>query len=276
MTQIVSCGSDIPVDRSIRSRQQAIWASGDFSVIGATLQIVGELLTEAADVRSGHDVLDVAAGSGNATLAAARRFARVTSCDYVPAFLERGRQRAEAEGFGGVAFDVADAEALPYRDASFDIVLSTFGVMFASDHERAAHEIWRVCRKGGRIALANWTPSGFVGQLFRLVGKHVPPLPGAQAPALWGTDAHLRSLFPNAARIDVMIRTFAFRYRSAEHWVEVFRDHYGPIHSAFARLAPNGRAALEADLISLLRSFDTGGPDGLVVPAEYAEIVIAN
>ena len=180
MTNVMSCETAIPADRAraVKARQQAMWASGDFAVIGATLQIVGELLSEAADVRAAHKVLDVAAGSGNATLAAARRFASVTSTDYVPALLERGRRRAEAEGFADVAFEVADAEALPYADASFDVVLSTFGVMFAPDHQRAAAELMRVCRPGGRIGLANWTPAGFLGQLLRLVAEYVPPAPG--------------------------------------------------------------------------------------------------
>src|SRR6187401_266333 len=153
---------------AIKQKQQATWASGDFAVVGTTLQIVGESLAEAIDIRAGERVLDVAAGNGNATLAAARRFARVTSTDYVPALLERGRRRAEADGLD-VTFEVADAEALPYPDAGFDVVLSTFGVMFAPDHEQAAAEMMRVCRPGGRIGLASWTPAGFVGQLFRVV-----------------------------------------------------------------------------------------------------------
>ena len=203
MTNVLSCDTAIPADRSraIKARQQKMWASGDFAVIGATLQIVGESLNEAADVRALHRVLDVAAGNGNATLAAARRFASVTSTDYVPALLERGRRRAEAEGFSNVTFEVADAEALPYPDASFDVVLSTFGVMFAPDHQRAAAELTRVCRPGGRIGLANWTPSGFLGQLLRLIAQYVSPTPGVQSPLLWGTDAHIRELFRGAAAI---------------------------------------------------------------------------
>ena len=200
MTNVMSCDTAIPTERTraIKVRQQAMWASGDFSVIGATLQIVGELLNEAADVRARHKVLDVAAGSGNATLAAARRFASVTSTDYVPALLERGRRRADAEGFTGITFEVADAEVLPYPDASFHVVLSTFGVMFAPDHQRAAAELTRVCMPGGRIGLANWTPTGFLGQLLRLIAQYVPPAPGAQSPLLWGTEAHVRELFAGA------------------------------------------------------------------------------
>ena len=260
--------------RAIRQRQQATWASGDFSVIGVTLQIVGESLNEAADVRSNHRVLDVAAGSGNASIAAARRFATVTSTDYVPALLEHGRQRAAADGLTNVWFELADAEALPYPDDSFDVVLSTFGVMFAPDHERAAAELARVCRPGGRIGLANWTPSGFLGQLFRLIGSYVPPAAGVSSPLLWGTEAHVKSLFPGVTWIEHTVRNFAFRYRSAGHWVEVFRTFYGPVHMAFMSLDADRQAALEADLIALLRSLDQGGPDGLVVQGEYLETVI--
>jgi SAM-dependent methyltransferase len=276
MTNVISCDTAIPADRAraIKARQQAMWASGDFAVIGATLQIVGELLNEAVDVRAIHRVLDVAAGSGNATLAAARRFATVTSTDYVPALLERGRRRADAEGFANVTFAMADAEALPYPDASFDVVLSTFGVMFAPDHQRAAAELMRVCSPGGRIGLANWTPTGFLGQLLRLIAEYVPPTPGVQSPLLWGTDAHVRELFPGAAKIEHTTRMFAFRYRSPEHWVEVFRNFYGPTHTAFLALDADDHAALEADLVSLLRSQDQGGGNGLVVPGEYLETVV--
>jgi ubiquinone/menaquinone biosynthesis C-methylase UbiE len=276
MTNMVSCNPAVTPDfwGSVKSRQQAMWGSGDYAVIGATLQIVGELLTEAADVRAMDRVLDVAAGSGNATLAAARRFAVVTSTDYVPALLDRGRQRAEAEGFANVTFEHADAEALPYRDASFDVVLSTFGVMFAPDHARTAAELLRVCKPGGRIGLASWTPAGFLGRLFRLIGQYVPPIPGVRSPLLWGTDAHLRELFPGAATIEHTTRMFAFRYQSAEHWVYMFRSFYGPVHKAFAALEPDRQAALESDLVALLRSFDRGGPGALVVPGEYLETVI--
>jgi len=276
MTRVMTCETAVPSDRAraIKARQQAMWASGDFAVIGATLPIVGEQLAEAADVRAGHRVLDVAAGSGTATLAAARRFATVTSTDYVPALLERGRRRAQAEGFANVAFEIADVEALPYPDASFDIVLSTFGAMFAPDHQRTAAELTRVCRCGGRIGLASWTPTGFLGELLRLVARHVPPIPGVESPVLWGADAHIGGLFPGAGRIVHATRSFAFRYRSAHHWVQVFRDFYGPTHTAFLALEPDGQAALEADLVALLRSHDVGGPDGLVVHAEYLETVI--
>jgi len=264
------------VDRlaAIKSRQQKTWASGDFAVIGVTLQIVGELLAEAANVEATDRVLDVAAGNGNATLAAARRFATVTSTDYVPALLDRGRRRADADGFVDVTFEIADAEALPYPDATFDVVLSTFGVMFAPDHVRAARELSRVCTPGGRIGLASWTPTGFLGQLFRLVGKYVPPAPGIQSPLLWGTEAHLQQLFPTAATIEHTTRAFTFRYRSPEHFVDVFRRFYGPVHQAFLALDEYSQAALEDELTGLLRSLNFGGATSLVVPGEYLETVI--
>lgn len=276
MTSVMSHDPAVNQERSpsVKARQQAMWASGDFAVVGTTLQIVGELLCEGVDIRAGERVIDVAAGNGNATLAAARRFASVTSTDYVPALLDRGRQRADAEGLD-VTFEVADAEALPYPDASFDVALSTFGVMFAPDHEKAASELARVCRPGGRIGLASWTPTGFLGQLFRVVAGHVPPMPGVRSPLLWGTEAHIQDLFTGAATITQTARHFAFRYRSPEHWVDVFRTYYGPVHKAFAALDASHQAALEADLLALLRKSDRGGAAGLVVPAEYLETVIA-
>jgi ubiquinone/menaquinone biosynthesis C-methylase UbiE len=258
---------------AIKTRQQAMWASGDFAVIGTTLQIVGEVLCESIDLHAGARVLDVAAGNGNATLAAARRFTAVTSTDYVPALLERGQRRAEAEGLD-VVFQVADAEALPYEADSFDVVLSTFGVMFAPRHANAAAEMMRVCRPGGRIGLASWTPQGFLGQLLRVVSKHVPPPAGVPSPILWGTDAHLRGLFAGAAAMSHVSRHFAFRYRSAEHMVDVFRTFYGPVHKAFLALEPDGQAALETDIIELMNRVNSGGSAGLVLQAEYLETII--
>jgi ubiquinone/menaquinone biosynthesis C-methylase UbiE len=272
----VTCGTAIASGyfRAVKARQQAMWASGDFAVIGTTLQIVGEQLSEAADVRAVHRVLDVAGGNGNATLAAARRFASVTSTDYVPALLERGRRRAEADGFDHIRFDVADAEALPYRDASFDVVLSTFGAMFAPDHQRAAAEMLRVCRPGGRIGLASWTPAGFLGDVFRLVARYVPPSSGGQSPLLWGTEAHLQQLFPGISKAEHTVRQFVFRYRSPEHWLDVFRRFYGPTHTAFMTLEVDQAADLEQALLTLLRSRDSGGGEGFVASAEYLETVI--
>jgi ubiquinone/menaquinone biosynthesis C-methylase UbiE len=273
MTTATTTATTGPDLAAVKTKQQAMWASGDFAVIGTTLQIVGESVCEAVDLRAGERVLDVAAGNGNATLAAARRFAEVTSTDYVPALLEGGRRRAEAEGLV-VRFEGADAENLPYADASFDVILSTYGVMFAPDHQRSAQELMRVCRPGGRIGLACWTPAGFLGDLFRTIAKHVPPVPGVQSPLLWGTDAHLQTLFAGVKKIENTPRFFNFRYKSAEHFVEIFRTFYGPTHKAFLALDAAGQAALEADMLALLRSRDIGGGGGLVVPAEYLETVI--
>jgi SAM-dependent methyltransferase len=259
---------------AVKQRQQAAWASGDFAVIGTTLQIVGETLCEAVDLRAGERVLDVAAGNGNATLAAARRFAEVTSTDYVPALLERGRVRAEAERLPAT-FREADAEDLPFPGASFDVVLSTYGVMFTPDQDRAAAEMARVCRPGGRIGLANWTPGGFIGELFKVIGRYVPPPAGLRSPALWGTKERLDELFGRkASSITTTRRDFNFRYRSAAHWVELFRTFYGPVNRAFLALDPPRQGELEADLLGLLGRFDRGGPAGLIVPSEYLEVVV--
>jgi SAM-dependent methyltransferase len=259
---------------AIKQRQQATWSSGDYAAIGTTLQIVGETLAEAADIRAGQLVLDVAAGNGNATLAAARRHARVTSTDYVQALLDKGRARASAENLPA-QFQLADAEALPFGDATFDVVLSTFGVMFTPDHRRAAGEMLRVLRPGGRIALANWTPGGFIGRLFKVIGAHVPPPAGLQSPALWGTEPHIVELFgAKAAQICCERRNFNFRYRSSAHFVQVFRDWYGPTHKAFGALDANGALSLARDITALLDACNVAGPDSLVVPSEYLEIVV--
>jgi ubiquinone/menaquinone biosynthesis C-methylase UbiE len=259
---------------AIKAKQRATWASGDFSIIGTTLQIVGESLCEAVDLRSGSKVLDVAAGNGNCSLAAARRFCDVTSTDYVPALLEDGRRRAEAERLP-IAFQEADAEALPFRDESFDVVLSSFGVMFTPNHTRAASELLRVCRREGRIGLANWTPRGFIGRLFAVVGRHVPPPPGLTPPSRWGLEDHLDDLFrASASDIHTTYRDFVFRYRSPEHWVEVFRTWYGPVQKAFAGLSADGQHRLEQDLISLINDFNSSGDSTMVVPSEYVEVVV--
>lgn len=259
---------------ALKARQQGAWSSGDYAVIGTTLQIVGEQLCEAADLRSGWTVLDVAAGNGNATLAAARRGCAVVSTDYVPALLERGRERAQAERLA-VEFRQADAEALPFADASFDAVLSTFGVMFTPDQDKAAAEMLRVCRPGGRVGLANWTPEGFIGQLFRTMAGHLPPPAGVRSPALWGTEARLAELFESgAADIAVTRRTFAFRYHSPEQWLEVFRTWYGPVLKAFAALEAPTQAALTTDLLALVDRFNRSGDTTMVVPSEYLEVVV--
>ena len=264
-----------PVDfAALKTRQQLAWGTGDYAVIGTTLQIVGESLAEASDLKTDERVLDVAAGNGNATLAAARRGCLVTSTDYVPALLQRGAERARAERLE-VQFQAADAEALPFEDASFDAVVSTFGVMFSPDHAKAASELARVCRPGGRIGLANWTPSGFIGQLFKTLGRHVPPPAGVSSPALWGTESHVKALFgERAADFAIHPRVFKFRYRSAEHFIEVFRTWYGPVHKAFASLSDEKAAALDGDLATLMNTLNTAGPGSLVVPSEYLEIVV--
>ena len=259
---------------AIKTRQQAAWSAGDYAVIGTTLQIVGEQLAEACDIRFDQTVLDVAAGNGNATLAAARRGGIVTSTDYVGSLLERGAERARAEHLQ-VKFEVADVEALPYADASFDAVLSTFGVMFAPDHAKAASEMARVCKPGGRIGLANWTPESLVGQMFKVLGRHLPPPAGVQSPSLWGTEKHLQSLFGDrAASIECTPRHFNFRYRSAAHFLDVFRTWYGPVHKAFAALPTDGAAALERDLTELLERHNKGGVNSFVAPSEYLEVVV--
>jgi SAM-dependent methyltransferase len=259
---------------AVKTRQQGAWSAGDYAVVGTTLQIVGESLCEALDLRAGEKVLDVAAGNGNATLAAARRWAEVVSTDYVEALLERGRARAGAEGLP-VKFEQADAEKLPYADASFDVVISTFGVMFTPDQERAAAEMTRVCKPGGRIGLANWTPGSFIGEVFKLIGRYIPPPTGLKSPALWGTETRLRELFGQRIdRIAIEPRHFAFRYRSPAHWVQVFRMYYGPMHKAFAALDPAKQNSLAADLIALAERFNRATDGSLVAPSEYLEVVI--
>ena len=266
---------NVPTDlNGLKTRQQAAWASGDYAVIGTTLQIVGEQLAEACDLRTDERVLDVAAGNGNAALAAARRGCIVTSTDYVGTLLERGAERARAERLEA-AFEVADAEALPFDDASFDAVLSTFGVMFSPDQSRAAAEQARVCRSGGRIGMTNWTPEGFIGQVFKTLGRYLPPPAGVQPPSRWGVEANLHTLFgETASAISVTPRVFNFRYRSAAHFIEVFRTWYGPIHKAFAALPADGALALERDLTELLTRMNRAGTASLIVPSEYLEVIV--
>lgn len=268
----VQLTSPLPDYAAIKLKQQATWASGDYAVVGTTLQIVGERLVEAVDIHAGEKVLDVAAGNGNATLAAARQFADVTSSDYVADLLERGKERAHAERLN-VRFAQADVEDLPFDDNQFDIVLSTFGVMFAPNHRQSANEMSRVVRSGGRIGLANWTPEGFIGQLFKTIGKYVPPPAGVQSGALWGTAAHLRDLFPGH-QVEAVSRIFNFRYKSAAHFIEVFRNFYGPTHKAFGSLDADKQAGLAADITALVLRLNRGGDDALVVPSEYLEAVV--
>lgn len=259
---------------AVKQRQHGAWSSGDYAVVGTTLQIVGEQLCEAIDLRAGSKVLDVAAGNGNATLAAARRWCDVTSTDYVPALLKRGQERAAAEHLN-VEFREADAEALPFADATFDVVLSTFGVMFTPDQDKAASELARVCRSGGKIGLANWTPEGFIGQLFKTIGRHLPPPAGVKSPALWGTAARLEEMFGSqASEIAAEPRIFVFRYRSPDHWLDIFKTFYGPTLKAFAALDESGQAALKRDLLALLGEFNHADDGTIVVHSEYLEAVI--
>ncbi|MDB5513957.1 MAG: SAM-dependent methyltransferase [Tardiphaga sp.] len=259
---------------ALKMRQQAAWSSGDYAVVGTTLQIVGEELCEALDLRSGRKVLDVAAGNGNATLAAARRWCDVTSTDYVPSLLERGRIRAAAEGLS-VDFRPADAEALDFSDAQFDAVISTFGVMFTPNQDQAAAELLRVCKSGGKIGLANWTPEGFIGQLFKTLGKYLPPPAGAKSPALWGTPARITEMFGTAsASLRTEKRHFTFRYRSPEHFLEIFKNYYGPMLKAFAALDETNQRGLRDDLLALIGRMNRAEDGTMVVPSEYLEVVV--
>ena len=259
---------------SLKIRQQAAWSSGNYAVVGTTLQVVGEQLCETLDLRAGSKVLDVAAGNGMASLAAARRWCDVTSTDYVPALLECGRARASADGLP-IEFIEADAEYLPFGDSEFDVVVSTFGVMFTPNQEKAASELLRVCKPGGRIGLANWTPEGFIGQVFKTLGKYLPPPSGAKSPALWGTRAALEEMFNAQSRsIKAEPHLFNFRYRSPEHFLDVFRTFYGPVLKAFAALDTTSQQNLRNDLHALIVRMNKSGDSTMVVPSEYLEVVI--
>jgi ubiquinone/menaquinone biosynthesis C-methylase UbiE len=257
---------------AIKQKQQATWAAGDYAYVGTTLQIVGERIVEAVDLRAGEKVLDVAAGNGNATLAAARHLGQVTSTDYVGALLERGKERAAAERLN-ITFREADAEALPFADNSFEIALSTFGVMFTPNQEKSASELVRVVRKGGRIGVANWTPEGFIGQLFKIIGKHLPPPAGVKSPALWGAETRIHELF-DGHQIKMKKQIFTFRYKSAEHWLDIFRNFYGPMNRAYATLDITKQGALTTDVLELLERLNRGGKETLLVPSEYLETVV--
>lgn len=257
---------------AVKSKQHATWSSGDYAAVGTTLQIVGESLAEALDLRPDARVLDVAAGNGNATLAAARRYCNVVSTDYVSTLLKAGMARAEAERLT-VAFRQADAEDLPFEASSFDAVMSTFGVMFTANQDAAASELLRVCRSGGKIGFANWTPDGFVGQVFRTIGRYVPPPAGVRSPLEWGTSDRLNELFGDqATKIEVTQKDFVFRFRSAAYWVEHWRDVYGPVHKAFQAVGEDA-PALQADLIALAHEASRDDT-AMIVPARYAEVVV--
>ena len=259
---------------ALKARQQVAWSSGDYAVVGTTLQIVGEELCEALDLRAGHKVLDVAAGNGNVSLAAAHRWCDVTSTDYVTSLLERGRARASAEGLT-IKFQEADAEALPFGDGTFDAVVSTFGVMFTPNQDQAAAELLRVCKSGGKIGLANWTPNGFIGQVFKTLGKYMPPPAGVKSPALWGTSERLLEMFDSKSiRIQTEPCNFNFRYRSADHFLDIFRTYYGPLLKAFAALDGAKQNSLKDDLIALIARMNKASDGTMVVPSEYLEVVI--
>ncbi len=272
--QAPSSPAPAPDLAALKTRQHAAWSSGDYAIIGTTLQIVGEELCEALDLRSGQQVLDVAAGNGNVTLAAARRWCEVLSTDYVPSLLARGRARAAADGLS-VEFQEADAEALPFADNSFDAVVSTFGVMFTPNQDKAAAEMLRVCKSGGQIGLANWTPEGFIGQMFKTIGKHLPPPAGAKSPALWGTHARLKEMFGSAASvIKGEPRNFMFRYRSPQHFLDLFKTYYGPMLKAFAALDAAKQTQLHNDLHALIVRLNKATDGTMVVPGEYLQVIV--
>lgn len=266
--------SAAPDFTAIKLKQNAAWTSGDYGRIGSTLQLTGEELAEAADLAPGAKVLDVAAGNGNATLAFARRFCDVTSTDYVQALLQASQVRAEADGLA-VNYQVADAEDLPFADGQFDAVVSTFGVMFTPNQKQAAAELQRTCRSGGKIAMANWTPESFIGALFKTLGKHVPPPAGLSSPAQWGTESWISETFgEQAGNIAFVRKHFNFRYPSPMNFVNFFRTYYGPVHKAFLAVGDEGADALQTDILDTIAHFDVGTDGTMMVPSEYAEIVI--
>jgi SAM-dependent methyltransferase len=273
MTQILDTATPRPDLAAVKQRQQQAWASGDYHAVAALIMVVAERLVDAADLHAGWRVLDVATGSGNAAIAAARLGVRSVGVDYVPSLLERARMRADAEGLV-VELAEGDAEALPFPDASFDAVTSVFGSMFAPDHEKVAAELLRVTRPGGTIALASWTPDGFLGDFFRTMAAHVPPPAGVRSPMLWGTESHLRDLFGDGiASLDTVERTFTFRFQAAVEFVSYFRTWYGPTLKAFASLEDEAREALERDLVALAVRHDRLGTDAIAIPATYLEAV---
>lgn len=257
----------------IKERQQKAWSAGDYGKVGVRLLLIGELLCEAANLRPGERVLDVACGNGNTSLAAARRFCEITGVDYVPALLEEGQERAAAEGLE-VDFREGDAENLPFPDASFDVALSTIGAMFAPNQEKVAGELLRVVRPGGRIGMANWTPEGFAGGLFKLMGKYASSPPGLKPPFLWGTEERLRELFGGGvAEMRIEPREFIFYYPSARYWAEFMRSNFGPLNKAFEALDEEGHRRLEDDLVELVESHNRSDDGTAVWPGSYLEVV---
>jgi SAM-dependent methyltransferase len=273
MTHTLESPTPTPDLTAVKQRQQQVWASGDYHAVAARIAVVAERLVDAADLHAGWRVLDVATGSGNAAIAAARLGCAAVGVDYVPSLLERAGARAAAEGVS-VELVEGDAEAVPFADASFDAVTSVFGSMFAPNHERAAAELLRVTRPGGTIALASWTPDGFLGDFFWTMASHVPPPAGIRSPMLWGAESHLRGLFGDAvASLESVERTFTFRFRSADDFVSFFRTWYGPTLKAFESLDAERREALERDLVELASRHDRLGGDAVAIPATYLETV---
>ncbi len=258
----------------IKQKQQIAWGSGDYGKIGVTLQITGESLCEAMDLHAGQSVLDVAAGNGNATLAAARRFCNVISTDYVEHLLDQSRVRANAEGFA-VEYQQADAEALPFPNDSFDNVISTFGVMFTPHQQQSTSELLRVCKPEGKIGLANWTPSSFIGELFKTIGQFTPPPSGLNSPSLWGTEEFVKEHFsPQSQLIRTEKLEYIFRYQSPQHWIDLFREYYGPVHKAFLSLDEEYSNKLEEAIHRLIKRFNVANDGTMIVPSEYLEVVI--
>ncbi len=265
--------TSVPDLSAVKQHQQVMWSQGDYAAVGTPLVIVSENLCEAVDLRAGSTVLDIATGTGNAAIAAARRYCIATGIDYVPALLDRAQERAAAERLS-VHFELGDAEHLPFPDTSFDVVLSTFGTMFAPDQERTAAEMVRVCRPGGRIGMANWTPDSWVGSWFRVRSRFVPPPPNVKPPMRWGTEEGLRELFGDTiTNLKIERRQFTFRYRSPAHWLEFFRANFGPLVTAFAALDTMGRQLLADELLDNAAAANTAHDGTLVIPSDYLEVV---
>jgi ubiquinone/menaquinone biosynthesis C-methylase UbiE len=265
--------SNVPNYDTIKTKQQIAWGSGDYTRVGVTLQISGEQLCEAMDLHAGQSVLDVAGGNGNVSLAAARRFCKVVSTDYVPTLLAHSQRRAEVDGLA-IEYQQADAEALPFTDNSFDNVVSTFGVMFTPNQSRAASELIRVCKPGGKIGMANWTPDGFIGQLFKTIGQYITPPPGVNSPAAWGTKTFLQQHFgSHTTQLQSESRHFTFRYQSPQHWLDMFSTYYGPLLKTFEALDESTGTKLSTDVLSLIQRFNKADDGTMVVPSEYLEIV---
>lgn len=265
--------SQVPDFSAVKRRQQLVWSSGDYAAVANLIVGMAETLCETVDLRAGERVLDVATGSGNAAIAAARRFCLVTGLDYVPSLLERARRRADAEGLT-LELVEGDAEDLPFGDGDFDVVLSTVGAMFAPDQTKVASEMLRVCRSGGRIGMANWVPDGYVGQLFRVIGRHVPPPPGLRPPTDWGDEERLGELFGAQAKIETRHRSARMPFHSAVHWLDLFSSAYGPTRKAFEAVGEEGRQSLRSDLLEVATSLNVSGDDTLVIDGGYLEVVV--